>query len=145
MGVPVVNSTLKELLPLSISGTFDESALLSASDLITLLDRIRTRSEGIKEKVHKTVTTYNKEFKRIILQANNTAADVDSVSDELESFLELFGESVGKNVVNDRNAQSSKRTLLKEKGSSNIINGLDTQKSGIGTKAPVVKEESTLR
>ncbi|BFI30799.1 protein transport protein DSL1/ZW10 [Marchantia polymorpha subsp. ruderalis] len=142
MGVPVVNSTLKELLPLSISGTFDESALLSASDLITLLDRIRTRSEGIKEKVHKTVTTYNKEFKRIILQANNTAADVDSVSDELESFLELFGESVGKNVVNDRNAQSSKRNLLKEKGSSNIINGLDTQKSGIGTKAPVVKEEA---
>ncbi|KAL2634785.1 hypothetical protein R1flu_006264 [Riccia fluitans] len=91
MGIPAMNSTLKELLPHSNSGKIDESAFLSASDLITLLDRIRIRSEGIKEMVLKTVTTYEKEFKGIISQADRTAADVQSVSDELQAVLELFG------------------------------------------------------
>ncbi|KAL3693047.1 hypothetical protein R1sor_006698 [Riccia sorocarpa] len=95
MGIPTMNSTLKELLPHSSAGEIDESAFLSASDLITLLDRIRICSEEIKEKVFKTVTTYDTDFKRIISQADRTAADVQSVSEELQAVLELFGGSAG--------------------------------------------------
>jgi hypothetical protein len=92
MGIPGANSSLRELIPRSNSGKVDESAALSAADVITLLDNIRARSEGIKEKVQRTVTNYHDEFLRIITQSNETVVHVENVAEQLKKVLDLLGE-----------------------------------------------------
>ncbi|CAM6107901.1 unnamed protein product [Calypogeia fissa] len=92
MGIPVADSTLRELIPRSNSGRLDESAPLSAPDVIALLENIRARSEGIKEKVQRTVTSYHEEFLRIITQSNQSVVNVENVADRLKNVIELLGE-----------------------------------------------------
>jgi hypothetical protein len=83
---------LQELVSFTPGVELDESAPLSASDLHTLLDRIESRSEEIKDRVHKTVTKNYRQFLSIISGANGTVADVEAVARDLKSILDALGE-----------------------------------------------------
>ncbi len=84
--------SLQELVSFTPGVELDESAPLSASDLHTLLDRIESRSEEIKDRVHKTVTKNYHQFLSIISAANGTVADVGAVARDLKSILDALGE-----------------------------------------------------
>lgn len=83
---------MQELVSFTPGVELDESAPLSASDLHTLLDRIESRSEEIKDRVHKTVTKNYPQFLSIISGANGTVADVEAVARDLKSILDALGE-----------------------------------------------------
>lgn len=86
----LASSGVLDLVCGSAEGPINTGALVSAADLQASLDRIKIRSDELKEQIYETLTRHHHDILRIVNNAGQTTTKVNQISREVADAVKLL-------------------------------------------------------